>query len=202
MGFKKTMSSTHTSKKNSNRSSRKSSRPSKKSQGCRDKWVEETQVKICRKVEKVRQEKRCRTIVLYRPVIKRVKITIQEVQIRDEIRTKCVDDAFCTKVCKWFDVCVNGKKEDECAKSKCCSGKWVAAKREKICHDKKVSCPQTIEYIEQIPYIVERHEFVEVEIQEAYFEQEEYFVDVVDCETICEWKEETFPEPPQVCPTC
>ena len=150
-------------------------------------WTAEEKVKVCHKVEKVHPEKRCRVVVKYRDVCKKVKIVVQEVKVRDVKHSCRKDNSYSKLSCRWENVCINGKTEDKCKSRGCCSGTWVAARKKKICC--WVKCPSDckVDYCTQETYIVDRCEYVEVVLREPYFEKEEYTVDVKSCETVCDW---------------
>ena len=171
--------------------------------GCHGPVVVAERIKVCEKVEKVHQEKRYRTVVDYRTEIRKVEIVVQEVKIRTEERCKPCNNDYCTRKCKWVDVCVNGKEKQECEKKGCCSGKWIAARQKKICWEEKVCCPGEVKYCVDVPFVVCRKECVEVEVRVACFRKECYNVPVKICETECKWIEKKCHDLPQAgCPTC
>lgn len=175
-----------------------------KDKGCRKEWISEEQVKVCEKVPRTRIIKRCRTVVKYKTVVKRVKINVETVCVQDKECCRKCNDAYCKPVCKWVDVCVNGNSQKKCNQkgSSCCSGKWISARRIRVCKDVRVDCHRDVKYIEQYPVVKSHCEYVEVELKVACFETEEYEETVTECDIVCHWKDRKFDDPNPKCPTC
>lgn len=169
---------------------------------CRKPWIHREVQKICEKVPRTIEIKRCKTVVHYKTVCKKVKIEIQYPEVKDKKCTKRCDIGYCKPHCWWEDVCVGGNSEKDCRKKGCCKGRWVAERKRQICQDVKVDCHEDVCYIEQFVVVKTRCEYVEVELKVACFETESYIETVEVCDTVCEWKEKTFPDPDPKCPTC
>lgn len=173
-----------------------------KDKGCNKPWVAREIVEVCEKVKKDLVVKRCRTVVDYKTVIKKVTIIVQEPEVKDRKCTKRCDNSYCKPVAKWVDVCVNGNQEKDCQKKGCCKGSFVRSKRILVISEVKVACHEDVCYTEQHIVICDRKECVEVPIRVAVWRKEEYEETVQICDLECKLVEKDFPQPTPVCPSC